>query len=135
MLAAMLRFEMGYHFRQISFRIAALLFLILGVLMPFGNYGGDEIHRNAPHVDRGEKSPKVRANAAAEGDHQTGTIGTALRHLFGELFHVSHALVGFPPREKQGVEGRVTERGSHAGAMQIPHSLLSNHENAAMRRR
>lgn len=50
MLAATLRFEMGYHFRQISFRIAALLFLILGVLMPFGNYGGDEIHRNAPHV-------------------------------------------------------------------------------------
>ena len=50
MLAAMLRFELGYHFRQISFRIAALLFLILGVLMPFGNFGGDEIHRNAPHV-------------------------------------------------------------------------------------
>ena len=50
MLTPMLRFEMGYHFRQISFRIAALLFLILGLLMPFGNYGGDEIHRNAPHV-------------------------------------------------------------------------------------
>lgn len=50
MLAAALRFEMGYHFRQITFRIAALLFLILGVLMPFGNFGGEEIHRNAPHV-------------------------------------------------------------------------------------
>ncbi|MDR6805304.1 fumarate reductase subunit D [Dyadobacter sp. BE34] len=46
----MFRFEMGYHFRQISFRIAALLFLIFGVLMPFGNFGGEEIHRNAPHV-------------------------------------------------------------------------------------
>lgn len=50
MLATTLRFEMGYHFRQISFRMAALLFLLLGVLMPFGNFGGDEIHRNAPHV-------------------------------------------------------------------------------------
>lgn len=50
MLASMYRFEIGYHFRQISFRIAALLFLILGVLMPFGNFGGDEIHRNAPYV-------------------------------------------------------------------------------------
>lgn len=49
MLAA-LRFEMGYHFRQIAFRIAALLFLALGVAMPFGNFGGAEIHRNAPHV-------------------------------------------------------------------------------------
>jgi len=50
MLAAMFRFEMGYHFRQVSFCVAALLFLILGVLMPFGNFGGEEIHRNAPHV-------------------------------------------------------------------------------------
>ncbi|SEJ03789.1 Peptidase family M1 [Dyadobacter sp. SG02] len=50
MLAAALRFEMGYHFRQITFRVAALLFLILGIIMPFGNFGGDEIHRNAPHV-------------------------------------------------------------------------------------
>lgn len=49
-LIAALRFEMGYHFRQITFRIAALLFLVLGILMPFGNFGGDEIHRNAPHV-------------------------------------------------------------------------------------
>jgi len=50
MIAAALRFEMGYHFRQITFRIAALLFLILGILMPFGSFGGEEIHRNAPHV-------------------------------------------------------------------------------------
>lgn len=50
MLAAILRFEMGYHFRQVTFRIAALLFLALGVMMPFGNFGGSEIHRNAPHV-------------------------------------------------------------------------------------
>jgi ABC-type transport system involved in multi-copper enzyme maturation permease subunit len=50
MLAAAFRFEMSYHFRQITFRIAAALFLILGILMPFGNFGGDEIHRNAPHV-------------------------------------------------------------------------------------
>ncbi|MBO9613134.1 MAG: ABC transporter permease [Dyadobacter sp.] len=41
---------MSYHFRQASFRVAALLFLILGLLMSFGNFGGDEIHRNAPHV-------------------------------------------------------------------------------------
>ncbi|SDD53091.1 ABC-2 family transporter protein [Dyadobacter soli] len=46
----LVRFEMGYHFRQITFRIAALLFLALGIIMPFGNYGGEEIHRNAPHV-------------------------------------------------------------------------------------
>lgn len=50
MLTAALRFEMGYHFRQISFRIAALLFLALGILMPFGSFGGEEIHRNAPYV-------------------------------------------------------------------------------------
>lgn len=50
MLAAVLRFEMGYHFRQITFRIAALLFLVLGILMPFGSFGGEEIHRNAPYV-------------------------------------------------------------------------------------
>lgn len=50
MLAATLRFEMGYHFRQVTFRIAALLFLAFGVIMPFGNFGGSEIHRNAPHV-------------------------------------------------------------------------------------
>ncbi|WP_342088335.1 ABC transporter permease/M1 family aminopeptidase [Dyadobacter sp. OTU695] len=50
MLAAVLRFEMGDHFRQITFRIAALLFLVLGILMPFGTFGGEEIHRNAPYV-------------------------------------------------------------------------------------
>lgn len=50
MLAAALRFEMGYHFRQTTFRIAALLFLVLGILMPFGSFGGEEIHRNAPYV-------------------------------------------------------------------------------------
>ena len=50
MLTAALRFEIGYHFRQVTFRIAALLFLIMGIMMPFGNFGGDEIYRNAPHV-------------------------------------------------------------------------------------
>lgn len=50
LLLPAMRFEMGYHFRQITFRIAALLFLLLGMLMPFGNFGSDEMHRNAPHV-------------------------------------------------------------------------------------
>ncbi|GGM94696.1 membrane protein [Dyadobacter beijingensis] len=50
MLTAALCFELGYHFRQVTFRIAALLFLILGIIMPFGSFGGDEIHRNAPYV-------------------------------------------------------------------------------------
>lgn len=50
MLNAMFRFEVQYHFRQITFQIAILLFLALGLLSVHGNFGGSEVHANAPYV-------------------------------------------------------------------------------------
>lgn len=50
MLSAMLGFEVRYHFRQITFRVAFLLFLGLGLLSVHGNFGGSEVHANAPYV-------------------------------------------------------------------------------------
>ncbi|PWV56933.1 M1 family aminopeptidase [Chitinophaga sp. S165] len=50
MLSAILKFEVLYHFRQITFKIALLLFLGLGLLIIHGNFGGSEIHANAPYV-------------------------------------------------------------------------------------
>lgn len=50
MLSLLLRFELRYHLRQISFLVAAILFLGLGFLMSQGNFGGNEIHTNGPYV-------------------------------------------------------------------------------------
>ncbi len=50
MLSAILKFEVLYHLRQITFKIAFLLFLGLGLLTIHGNFGGSEVHANAPYV-------------------------------------------------------------------------------------
>jgi hypothetical protein len=50
MLGALLKFESVYHFRQLTFIIAALLFFGLGILCAQGNFGGDAVHTNAPYV-------------------------------------------------------------------------------------
>lgn len=49
MIRSLLAFELRYHCRQISFGIAAVLFLGLGVLLSNGNYGED-VHKNSPYV-------------------------------------------------------------------------------------
>ncbi|MCF0074371.1 ABC transporter permease [Dyadobacter sp. CY261] len=50
MLTSLLRFEVEYHFKQITFRMAAASFFGLGMLMTFGNFGGDDVSPNAPYV-------------------------------------------------------------------------------------
>ena len=50
MLSALLRFELYYHFRQVTFQVTALLFLLLGILCVQGNFGGNAVHANAPYV-------------------------------------------------------------------------------------
>ncbi|RZL14422.1 MAG: hypothetical protein EOO89_16130, partial [Pedobacter sp.] len=50
MLRSVLWFELSYHFKQISFRIGAVLFLILGFVCVGGGFGGAEVHKNAPYV-------------------------------------------------------------------------------------
>ncbi|MDF2189170.1 M1 family aminopeptidase [Paraflavitalea sp. CAU 1676] len=50
MLKHLLVFELKYHARQITFIIAAILFLALGILIAQGNFGSSELHRNAPYV-------------------------------------------------------------------------------------
>jgi len=50
MLGLMLRFELKYHFSQITFKAAAVLFFVLGLLAVQGSYGGDQVHKNAPYV-------------------------------------------------------------------------------------
>lgn len=50
MLSALFKFEIRYHFRQLTFRIAVLLFLGLGLLGVHGNFGGSAVHANAPYV-------------------------------------------------------------------------------------
>lgn len=51
MLSSMLKFELKYHFGQLSYIIAALLFLVLGCFAAVqGGFGGSEIHKNAPYV-------------------------------------------------------------------------------------
>lgn len=47
----MLKFELKYHFGQLSFIIAGLLFLVLGCFSAVqGGFGGSEVHKNAPYV-------------------------------------------------------------------------------------
>jgi ABC-2 type transport system permease protein len=51
MLISLLKFELGYHFRQISFQIACVLFLILGMFtVSKGGFGGPEIYKNSSYV-------------------------------------------------------------------------------------
>ncbi|WP_169306886.1 ABC transporter permease/M1 family aminopeptidase [Pedobacter polaris] len=47
----MFKFELRYHFTQLSFIIAATLFLILGCFSAVnGGFGGSEVHRDSPYV-------------------------------------------------------------------------------------
>lgn len=50
MFAELLRFELRYHFGQITFRLGAVLFFGLGMLMTYGSFGGPDVHQNAPYV-------------------------------------------------------------------------------------
>lgn len=50
MLRPMLWFELKYHFSQITFKIAVLLFFILGLLSTTLSFGSEEVHKNAPYV-------------------------------------------------------------------------------------
>jgi hypothetical protein len=50
MLTSLLRFEMQYHFKQITFQVAAILFFGLGVFIPLSGFGGSEIFKNGPFV-------------------------------------------------------------------------------------
>jgi len=51
MLSGMLKFELKYHFVQITFIIAAVLFFALGCFSAMqGGFGGSGIYRNAPYV-------------------------------------------------------------------------------------
>ncbi len=48
MLVPLLRFELALHLRQSAFRIAAVSFLLIGLLMSYGNFGGSGVFRDAP---------------------------------------------------------------------------------------
>lgn len=51
MITDLLKFELKYHFGQISFKVAALLFFILGYFAVVqGGFGSDDVHRNSPYV-------------------------------------------------------------------------------------
>lgn len=50
MIVPMLRFELKYHFRQIIFKITAIVFFCLGMLAVQGSFGSDEVHKNSPYV-------------------------------------------------------------------------------------
>lgn len=51
MLSSMLKFELKYQFAQLTFIIAAVLFLALGCFSAVqGGFGGSEVHRNSPYV-------------------------------------------------------------------------------------
>lgn len=50
MLINLLGFELKYHFKQITFIVAFILFAALGILIAQGNFGGSELHQNSPYV-------------------------------------------------------------------------------------
>lgn len=51
MITDLLKFELKYHFRQISFKAAALLFFMLGYFCAVkGGFGSAELHKNSPYV-------------------------------------------------------------------------------------
>lgn len=49
MLSHLLRFELKYHFKQITFKIAALIFFLLGIAAMQGGFGG-EVYKNGPYA-------------------------------------------------------------------------------------
>jgi len=50
MLKNLLGFELKYHFKQVTFIVAFVLFAALGILITQGNFGGSELHQNSPYV-------------------------------------------------------------------------------------
>jgi hypothetical protein len=51
MTTDLLKFELKYHFGQISFKVAALLFFVLGYFCAVqGGFGSEEVHKNSPYV-------------------------------------------------------------------------------------
>ncbi|NML21266.1 hypothetical protein HHL16_10305 [Pseudoflavitalea sp. G-6-1-2] len=50
MLNQLLKFELKYHFRQLTFIASVLIFIVLGWIMSKGNFGSEELHKNAPYV-------------------------------------------------------------------------------------
>ncbi|WP_293306862.1 M1 family aminopeptidase [Pedobacter sp. UBA5917] len=51
MIGDLLKFELKYHFSQLSFKVAALLFFILGYFCVVeGGFGSAEVHKNSPYV-------------------------------------------------------------------------------------
>lgn len=50
MLKNLLHFELKYHFKQVTFMVAFILFAGLGMLITKGNFGGSELHQNSPYV-------------------------------------------------------------------------------------
>jgi ABC-2 type transport system permease protein len=51
MISSMIRFELRYHFSQVSYKIAAFIFVCFGfILASKGGFGGPDVHRNGPYV-------------------------------------------------------------------------------------
>ncbi|MBO9675345.1 MAG: hypothetical protein J7577_17995 [Sphingobacteriaceae bacterium] len=51
MISDLLKFELKYNFRQISFKVAALLFFVLGYFCVVkGGFGSAEVYKNSPYV-------------------------------------------------------------------------------------
>jgi len=51
MIGNLLKFEMRYHFSQVSFKVAAFLFFTLGYFCVVkGGFGSAEVHKNSPYV-------------------------------------------------------------------------------------
>lgn len=50
MTSELLKFELKYHFSQISFKITALLFFILGLVVINGGFGSNEVYKNSPYT-------------------------------------------------------------------------------------
>jgi ABC-2 type transport system permease protein len=50
MLGALLKFELKYHFNQVTFKIAAVLFFCLGAIAVQGGFGGSDVYKNSPYV-------------------------------------------------------------------------------------
>lgn len=49
MLSRLLRFELNYHFKQITFRITALIFFLFGMAAMQGGFG-NEVYKNGPYA-------------------------------------------------------------------------------------
>lgn len=50
MIGKLLRFELKYHFSQLSFKITAVLFLALGMFLANGSFGGSDVYKNSPYT-------------------------------------------------------------------------------------